>query len=457
LEEVGARAGLRFRLSTNPIPENRPAIAYGLPAPSVGLNIPFDEACWTGADQFHTINGGHERPLWCNAKVTDPDEVDLLGGVFRLLTLADEAAVPETMRDRRGIFTSIALPAARMAQAQMPLAEYLVIELVDRLKQRDPALLPQWPRWPGDRRSALSLTHDTDCLSFAFWREVVYNAAKGLIGRNAVFAKLVIDSISPNKWGRKNPFNGFAAWRHFSETRALKSCFYLFHRGRAPRDLNDCRATVFTSDADWAMLRELHDAGHEIGLHPSIHAKDTPGEFEGIKQDVEERLARAVLGVRHHYWAIDWRAPWRTWRQHERAGFSYDSSIAWRDIPGLRAGTSMPYRPYDLDNERPLDFVVVPCAIMDGYVVAGPRAAQHRKDARALLKRISEVGGIAVVDWHTEAACNRYQFRGYVDALSDLLDTAACGTVQAAMTPGEAAAYWRRRVAAHAPDVGATV
>jgi hypothetical protein len=45
------------------------------------------------------------------------------------------------------------------------------------------------------------------------------------------------------------------------------------------------------------------------------------------------------------------------WRQHERAGFSYDGSIAWRDIPGLWAGTSMPYRPYDLDNERPFDFV----------------------------------------------------------------------------------------------------
>ena len=72
--------------------------------------------------------------------------------------------------------------------------------------------------------------------------------------------------------------------------------------------------------------------------------------FERIKQDVEERLERKVLGVRHPYWAIDWRAAWRTRRQHERAGLSYDGSIAWRDLPGLRAGTSMPYRPYDLEN-----------------------------------------------------------------------------------------------------------
>jgi hypothetical protein len=122
---------------------------------------------------------------------------------------------------------------------------------------------------------------------------------------------------------------------------------------------------------------------------------------------------------------------------------------------GARAG--LPYYPYDLDNERPLDLVVVPCAIMDGHVVVEPGDVQRESDARALLKRISDVGGIAVVDWHTEATCNRYQFRGYVEALSDLFDTAAGGAVRAATTPGGAAAYWRGRLAAHTSELGARV
>ena len=81
--------------------------------------------------------------------------------------------------------------------------------------------------------------------------------------------------------------------------------------------------------------------------------------------------------------------------------------------------------------------------------------AERQSGAQALLKRISDVGGLAVVDWHTEAACNRCQFRGYVDVLSNLLDAAACCTVQAATAPGEAAAFWRRRVAAYMPELGA--
>jgi hypothetical protein len=127
-------------------------------------------------------------------------------------------------------------------------------------------------------------------------------------------------------------------------------------------------------------------------------------------------------------------------------------------MPGLRAGTSMPYRPYDLEEELPLDFVVVPCAIMDGHV-AGEwgEGARQQSSAQALLNRISDVGGITVVDWHTEAACNRYQYRGWVDALSNLLDSSERGTLQAAVTPAEAAAFWQRRVAAYTPQAGATV
>jgi hypothetical protein len=126
LGEIGARAGLRFCPTTAAISEDRPTIAYGLAAPNAGVNIRFEETCWSGSGQFHAIPGSQGRPLWCNAKSTRANEVDPVGGVFRLLTLADEAAVAEMMRDRRGNFVASALPSARLAQSQVPLVEYLV-------------------------------------------------------------------------------------------------------------------------------------------------------------------------------------------------------------------------------------------------------------------------------------------------------------------------------------------
>jgi hypothetical protein len=449
LVEIGARSGLRFRLSTAPDVANGPRVAYGVPPASGTVYVHLDEACWSGGGEFHSVTGAGGRPLWCNAGTRSPDDVDLLGGVFRLLTMGDEASVPETMRDRRGIFPAAALPPARFAHAQLPLVEYLVLELVARLERTYPGLSAQAAVRCAEALSAIALTHDADCLSFAFWQEAAYNSVKIVTRPHPVFVKLVLQSLLVRNWGHKNPYHGFQHWRRFCEERDLKSCFYLFHRVRARRDLNDCRATVFTSGVEWQALRDLCDEGYEIGLHPSIHAKDSPGEFECIKQEVEEQLQRKVLGVRHHYWAIDWRAPWRTWRRHAEAGFLYDSSIAFWDIPGLRAGTCMPFRPYDLDNDRPLDLTVVPCAVADQHVVEELTGERHDNGARKLLSRIADVGGIAVLDWHTESGCNRYQYRGYVDALSDLIAT---GSPVATMTPGHAAALWQRRIEAYIRD-----
>ncbi len=48
-----------------------------------------------------------------------------------------------------------------------------------------------------------------------------------------------------------------------------------------------------------------------------------------------------------------------------RLGFRLDSTQGYADRPGLRAGFSHPYRPYDLDGDRPLGLIELPLAVMD--------------------------------------------------------------------------------------------
>jgi hypothetical protein len=444
LTEISARIGICLRIMDEPLSDERPCIYYGTAGTSSALHVLFDMACWDGTGIFHVAGESNKRPLWGNRTTTTVDKVDLLGGVFRLLTLADEVGVPDAQRDRRGIFMSTALPKGRLKQAQSPLVEHLCMELSDRLKSRFP-YLPAWrPIWPTSH--VVSLTHDTDCLSFSYWQEIVYNSIKAMVRRNPIDARLAVAGLNPLRWGRNNPFCAFETWFRYSEQRALKSAFYLFHRVRARRDVNDCRSTVFSSTVDWALLRRIYDHGHEIGIHPSIHSKDTPGEFEKIKQDVESRLEREVIGVRHHYWAIDWRRPYNTWRDHLRAGYRYDSSIAWRDIPGLRAGTCLPYQAYDFDSEKPLDFIVVPCAVMDGHIMANhDRIKERARIADELLGRIAAVGGVSVLNWHTETACNDFRYKGYIDILSQLIDNVTRRGAPTTMTPAAIAAFWRNR------------
>jgi hypothetical protein len=166
---------------------------------------------------------------------------------------------------------------------------------------------------------------------------------------------------------------------------------------------------------DWELLRRIADEGWEFGLHAPINAKEDLDEFLWGKGFIEERLDRPMFGVRHHYWSIDWRQPHLTYRKHVNAGFRYDMSIAWRDIPGFRAGTTLPYRPFDPDRNEALDLYVVPTAIMDGHVISGPDGENQAIESIAdVVDKVRQAGGILVLDWHTEVACNaeRREMRG---------------------------------------------
>ena len=154
--------------------------------------------------------------------------------------------------------------------------------------------------------------------------------------------------------------------------------------------------------------------------------------------------------MRHHYWALDWRDPTATHRQHREAGFDYDSSIAWRDRAGFRAGTALPYRPFDREAGRALDLIEIPCTLMDGHVLhadtrgtrTDPEAAQ--KMGREIIQRVRESGGALVTNWHQEVAFNRLHVSGYMEALDRLLEPLRDSSEVWVATPHEVCTHWRQ-------------
>src|SRR5207248_7757008 len=47
------------------------------------------------------------------------------------------------------------------------------------------------------------------------------------------------------------------------------------------------------------------------------------------------------------------------------AEFEYDSSLGFAEEPGFSAGIARPFRPYDREQDRPLDLIEIPLALMD--------------------------------------------------------------------------------------------
>jgi len=58
---------------------------------------------------------------------------------------------------------------------------------------------------------------------------------------------------------------------------------------------------------------------------------------------------------------------------------------------------------------------------------------------------VKEQGGVAVLDWHTETACNAYNYRNHLTVLGDILKPLLEDGDAWVTTPWEIAQHWRQR------------
>jgi peptidoglycan/xylan/chitin deacetylase (PgdA/CDA1 family) len=140
----------------------------------------------------------------------------------------------------------------------------------------------------------------------------------------------------------------------------------------------------------------------EIGLHASYEAAFEPAMIAEEKAELE-RLGATLRGQRYHYLRVD---PHANLAPLTDLGFAYDSSLGFGGALGFRAGIATPFRPWDVENDRPLDLVEIPLAAMDvtlaepRYLGLSVREAERR--LLALLDWAAEHGGGFSILWHTD-------------------------------------------------------
>ncbi len=152
-----------------------------------------------------------------------------------------------------------------------------------------------------------------------------------------------------------------------------------------------------------AIVTQVMAQGDELGLHPSYTASERPGLIGEEREQLEALAGREVRGVRFHYLRHDAHA---TLPQLDRLGFAYDSSQGYADRPGMRAGLSFPYRPFDVAADRPLRMLELPLVVMDATLAEarylGLPAGEGLERAVATLERAARAGGTVSVLWHND-------------------------------------------------------
>jgi len=333
-----------------------------------GDDVPYREAAWEQVERG-------ERP----------DGDDLAEAFFHL------ARIEERMgpRDEHGRF-----PAS--ATCIDPLDPPL-----ERLRRK---LGLEPPRWGGGR-FAVCLSHDVDIP----WRwtrkgvrlgagrlKVAVNERRG----GAAWREMRgLAGIPVHRLRGTDPNFSFERIAELERLRGASSVFFLM---AAHRVVQDGPAQETYDRLRPRVVETLLELGCEIGLHASYAAAFDSTLIAEEKAELE-RLGATLYGQRYHYLRVD---PHANLAPLADLGFAYDSSLGFGGVPGFRAGIAHPYRPWDLEHDRPLDLVEIPLAAMD-VTLAEPRylglsVQEAERRLLALLDWAAEHGGGFSILWHTD-------------------------------------------------------
>ena len=314
--------------------------------------------------------------------------------------------------------------------------------------------LVEIPPVPNDFGFIACLTHDIDhpvlrnhwCdhTMFGFlYRSTVGICLKVLSGRQPV-ASLVKNwkaaGLLPfvHLGMAKDLWNGFD--RYLDLEAGHGSTFFVIPRsdypGRTPNGpASPMRACRYNVDQLLPQLKRIASAHGEIGVH-GLDAWLDADEGRKERESVSKALGLKETGVRMHWLFFNQNSP----SLLDLAGFTYDSTVGYRETVGFRAGTAQAYRPLGVTN-----LLELPLHVMDTSLFYPSYLNLRDDDAKrliwALIDNVERIGGAMTINWHDRSiAPDRLWGNFYLGLLGELKRRGAW-----LPTASQAVAWFRKR------------
>ncbi len=321
------------------------------------------------------------------------------------------------------IFNSIGrILAGHMESAEMPQEAALIPSIdiycrllsdcVKRACEKVSIPFDPKPKWPNGAPYAVCLTHDVDEVkkTYQHLSGPLKYAVLGQIGKSIRLIKNFFHSLTSGE----DPYWTFAQLMAVEEKLDVRSSLYFLQEKGKFNPLHPKSFFLLARRYNFAdvkvakMIKRLDDGGWDVGIHGSYHSFKDPQLFEEEKKSLEAVLGHPVSGTRQHHLNIEFPG---TWRSHEAAGLSYDCTLGFKDKPGFRWGTCMPFTPFDPQTKTKIDIVELPTIIMDTplfYTGEDPLTI-----VEPLQDTVKAQGGLLTLLWH-HAVFNEREFPGWI-------------------------------------------
>jgi peptidoglycan/xylan/chitin deacetylase (PgdA/CDA1 family) len=266
------------------------------------------------------------------------------------------------------------------------------------------------PRW-GGARFTVALTHDIDT-PWRWTRGGIRGGAsrlkRNVVAGHAAGAWREARGLAGVPWHRlrrTDPNWRFGQLLAEEQARGGSSTFFVLAGHGDPHDGG--RPDVYERLRP-RLVETILEQGGEVGLHGTYRSAEEPARLRHERDTLAEVMAvytdiTSGFGQRYHYLRVD---PHRNLRPLAELGLTYDSTLAFPDAVGFRAGIAHPFRPWDLERDESLDLVEVPLAAMevtlaeDRYLGLSAREAWPHFER--LLDWAAQHGGGFAVLWHPD-------------------------------------------------------
>lgn len=346
---------------------------------------------------------------------------DILGLIYWMLTRVEEIGRADL--DSHGRFPALASHAYQHRYLERPIAD----EWMEILRQ---IICRQWPQLAiKQHRFTVKISHDVDSPSRYGFKDVkglIHTIAADIVKHDKVKSAVVAPWVYLNSDKRLHPLdpeNTFEWIMDQSEKFGLRSAFYFM-----------CGRTDLANDAEYEpehpavrrLMRQIHERGHEIGLHPSY------GTYQSSEKIIQEAIRLRQIcdneGIEQQEWGarmhfLRWKQP-DTLTALDEAGLAYDSSLGYADHPGFRCGTCFEYPGFDPIADKQLKLRIRPLIAMeqtiisDLYLGLGSSERAYRK-LLDLKNACRSVGGVFTLLWHNSSLSNKKLRSIYYRLLDD--------------------------------------
>lgn len=377
--------------------------------------------CWDGLPVIYVGNGNIESLVVRNGDLIETN-IDIIASSFFMLSRYEEILIDE--RDQHSRFPA----TASVAYKEDFLIRPIVNEYIDLLwKWIDSLNLGFKPKslWNG-KDFAVLLTHDVDMVRKYRWCHPPLRWIANPVLRHGQIAKSLSyfwDWIASSLRIRSDPYWTFKYITGLEHKYDLASSFY-FITGESSKPRN---GYSIDSSRIVKLMKELEDAGHEIGLHGSLSSYTDYKMLANEKARLSHFISGREYGGRQHN--LCWKTP-DTWRIWDEAGMLYDTTLGYADHEGFRCGFCLPFKPFDVLDNRVLDIWELPLTVMETTlrVYRGLSSEEAYKPLSSLLDTVGRHHGLFVMLWHNSHLCES-EFPGWRHLYECVMDEIGSGDV----------------------------